>query len=121
MKKAGYDSGKCEGDCEILMVGETSPPGKDTAEVVQGPARGARLQRQLPPVDHDIMYTKFCSVPEQQPEVCPNVGWLKDFNDPQSMLDDHVQRRRRSIPENNSNWPQLDDPGGQQGDGGGRR
>ena len=55
------------------------------------------------------MYTKFCSVPENAPEVCPNVGWLKDFNDGQSMLDptfngDNV------VPENNSNWPQLDVP-----------
>ena len=33
------------------------------------------------------MYTKFCSVPANAPDVCPNVGWLKDFNDGQSMLD----------------------------------
>ena len=55
------------------------------------------------------MYTKFCSVPEQQPEVCPNVGWLKDFNDPQAMLD--LPFNGATIdPENNSNWPQLDVP-----------
>ena len=33
------------------------------------------------------MYTKFCSVPSNAPDVCPNVGWLKDFNDGQSMID----------------------------------
>ena len=38
-------------------------------------------------VTHDIMYTKFCSVPANAPDVCPNVGWLKDFNDGQAMLD----------------------------------
>ena len=38
-------------------------------------------------VTHDIMYTKFCSTPSNAPNVCPNVGWLKDFNDGQSMLD----------------------------------
>ena len=55
------------------------------------------------------MYTRFCSVPEQQPEVCPNVGWVPDFRDPQVMLD--VPFYGPTIdPENNSNWPQLDVP-----------
>jgi peptide/nickel transport system substrate-binding protein len=55
------------------------------------------------------MYTRFCSVPDQQPDVCPNVGWLPDFHDPQAMLD--VPFYGPGIdPENNSNWPQLDVP-----------
>ena len=55
------------------------------------------------------MYTKFCSVPANAPNVCPNVGWIKDFNDPQSIL--QVPFDGASInPSNNSNWPQLDDP-----------
>ena len=33
------------------------------------------------------MYTKFCQVPKSKVIVCPNVGWFKDFSDPQSMLD----------------------------------
>jgi peptide/nickel transport system substrate-binding protein len=41
--------------------------------------------------------------------VCPNVGWLKDFNDGQSMLDPTFNGQN-VVPENNSNWPQLDDP-----------
>ena len=37
MKKAGFESGKCEGsECEISMVGDNIPPGKDTAEVFKG-------------------------------------------------------------------------------------
>ena len=109
MKKAGYDSGKCEGDCEILMVGDDISPGKDTAEVFRGQLEELGFDVTFRPVDHDIMYTRFCSIPDQQPEVCPNVGWLKDFNDAQSMLE--ITFSGDSIdPENNSNWGQLDDP-----------
>ena len=37
MRKAGFESGKCEGaECEITMVGDNIPPGKDTAEVFKG-------------------------------------------------------------------------------------
>jgi peptide/nickel transport system substrate-binding protein len=110
MKKAGYSSGKCEGsDCKITMVGDDIAPGKDTAEVFRGQLEELGFDVTFRPVAHDIMYTRFCSVPDQEPEVCPNVGWLKDFNDAQSMLEitfsgDNID------PENNSNWPQLDVP-----------
>jgi peptide/nickel transport system substrate-binding protein len=60
-------------------------------------------------VSSDTMYVKFCGVPKAEVAVCPNVGWLKDFNDPQSILD--VPFNGASIvPVNNNNWPQLDDP-----------
>ena len=46
MRKAGYRERQVRGpDCEITMVGDDSPPGSDTAEVVREPARGARLRR----------------------------------------------------------------------------
>jgi peptide/nickel transport system substrate-binding protein len=110
MKEAGFESGKCEGDiCEITMVGDNIPPGKDTAEVFKGQLEDLGFKVNFQPVDHSIMYTRFCSVPEQSPQVCPNVGWLPDFRDPQPMLD--VPFYGPFIdPENNSNWPQLDDP-----------
>jgi len=54
------------------------------------------------------MYTKFCSIPSQQPDVCPNVGWIKDFADPQSFFDIPVYGPAIN-PSNNSNWPRLDD------------
>lgn len=110
MKKAGFESGKCEGAvCEIVMVGDDSPPGSDTAEVAQSQMEELGFDVNLQKVTHDIMYTKFCSVPENAPQVCPNVGWLKDFNDGQSMLDPTFNGENL-VPENNSNWPQLDVP-----------
>ena len=110
MKKAGFSSGKCEGsDCTVDMVGDNIPPGKDTAEVFKGQLEDLGFKVNFQPVDHTIMYTRFCSVPDQQPDVCPNVGWLPDFHDPQAMLD--VPFYGPGIdPENNSNWPQLDVP-----------
>jgi peptide/nickel transport system substrate-binding protein len=36
MKKAGFESGKCEGsDCSITMVADNTPPGSNTAQVVK--------------------------------------------------------------------------------------
>ncbi len=110
MKKAGYSSGKCEGaDCEITMVGDDSPPGSDTAAVVKSQLEQLGFEVNFQKVTHDIMYTKFCSTPSNAPEVCPNVGWLKDFNDGQSMLDPTFNGEN-VVPENNSNWPQLNVP-----------
>jgi peptide/nickel transport system substrate-binding protein len=109
-KKAGMSSGKCEGsDCEITMVGDDAPPGSDTAEVFKSQLEEMGFKVNFQKVTHDIMYTKFCSVPENAPDVCPNVGWLKDFNDGQSMLDPTFNGEN-VVPENNSNWPQLNVP-----------
>jgi peptide/nickel transport system substrate-binding protein len=41
--------------------------------------------------------------------ICPNVGWLKDFADPQTILDPTFNGKN-IVATNNSNWPQLDDP-----------
>jgi peptide/nickel transport system substrate-binding protein len=109
MKKAGYSSGKCEGDCDITMVGDDAPPGQDTATVFKDELEQLGFKVSFQPVEHSIMYTKFCSVPSNQPQVCPNVGWIKDFNDGQAMID--IPFNGGTInPSNNSNWPRLDDP-----------
>ena len=54
MKEAGFESGKCEGDdCEITMVGDNIPPGKDTAEVFKGQLEDLGFKVNFQPVDHD--------------------------------------------------------------------
>ena len=40
---------------------------------------------------------------------CPNVGWIRDFADPQTVLD-VAFNGNYIFPENNPNWPQLNDP-----------
>jgi peptide/nickel transport system substrate-binding protein len=110
MKKAGYESGKCEGpECEVSMVGDNIPPGKDTAEVFKGQIEKLGFKVNFQPVDHAIMYTRFCSVPEQEPQICPNVGVLPDFRDAQVLIAPQFSGDAID-PENNTNWPLLDDP-----------
>jgi peptide/nickel transport system substrate-binding protein len=109
MRKAGFESGQCEGDCDIDMVGDDAPPGADTAEVFVNQLEQLGFNVSFQKVAHDVMYTKFCNVPKNEPDVCPNVGWIKDFQDPQAMLlvpfsGDAI------VPSNNSNWPLLDVP-----------
>jgi peptide/nickel transport system substrate-binding protein len=112
MKKAGFSSGKCEGSaCDITMVGDNTPPGSDTATVMKDQLEKLGFNVNLQEVEHSAMYTRFCSVVKSEPNVCPNVGWIKDFNDPQSIL--QVPFSGSTItasPANNSNWSQLNDP-----------
>jgi peptide/nickel transport system substrate-binding protein len=111
MKKAGYSSGKCTGNCTVTMVSDNTPPGSNTAQVYKQQLTELGFNIQLHPVEHATMYTKFCSVVANEPNVCPNVGWAKDFNDGQAIID--VPFNGKTIagsPTNNSNWPQLNDP-----------
>jgi peptide/nickel transport system substrate-binding protein len=112
MKKAGFSSGKCTGaKCTVTVVSDSTPPGSDVAQVLKAQLTTLGFNVQLHPVAHDVMYTKFCSVVANEPNVCPNVGWVKDFNDGQAMID--VPFNGATIagsPTNNSNWPQLNDP-----------
>jgi peptide/nickel transport system substrate-binding protein len=111
MKKAGYTSGKCSGNCTITMVGDNSPPGSDESQVAKAQLTQLGFNVQLHEVEHPVVYTKYCSVVANEPNVCPTVGWAKDFNDGQAMID--VPFNGGTItgsPTNNSNWPQLNDP-----------
>jgi peptide/nickel transport system substrate-binding protein len=60
-------------------------------------------------VTHATMFTRFCNVPKQEPNICPNVGWIADFHEPQALLD-ATFNGKNIVPVNNSNWPQLNDP-----------
>jgi len=85
--ETGFTSGKCEGSvCDVTMVGDDAPPGNDTATVFQHQLEQLGFTVNYQPAANDIMITKFCAVPANQPQVCPNAGWIKDFNDPQSIL-----------------------------------
>jgi peptide/nickel transport system substrate-binding protein len=108
MKKAGFASGKYSGPA-ITMVADNSTNQKAAAERVLAALQSVGFKVNFRPVTRDTMYSKFCSVPKNMPEVCPSVGWLKDFADPQSMLDPTFNGKN-IVPTNNSNWPQLNDP-----------
>jgi peptide/nickel transport system substrate-binding protein len=107
-KKAGYASGKYEGNEELLMVGTSGGVAEQAAEVARQNFQNMGFKVRLRLVTQDSMYTKFCNVPSQKVAICPNVGWLKDFSDGQTLLDPTFNGEN-ILPQGNSNWSQLDD------------
>jgi peptide/nickel transport system substrate-binding protein len=102
-------NGKWTGSEKILTVATNADPGKKTAEVFQGQMEAMGFKLNFRVVPQDSLYTKFCSEPDAKVAVCPNVGWFKDFVDPQSMLD-ATFNGKNILQHGNVNWPQLNDP-----------
>ncbi|MGI8595055.1 MAG: ABC transporter substrate-binding protein [Solirubrobacteraceae bacterium] len=109
MKKAGYESGRYAGSETLTMVGDDSGIGAKTAEVFQSQLQKLGFKVDFRQVPHETMYSEFCNVPKARVAVCPNVGWLPDFADGQAWFDPTFNGEA-IVPENNSNWPQLDVP-----------
>jgi peptide/nickel transport system substrate-binding protein len=108
MKAAGFPSGKYKGP-EILMVGDDQPPASKTGEAFLEVLKKLGFKVRYRQVPHDIMYSKFCQVPKAKVNVCPNVGWGKDFFDAESMLFPTFYGKN-IVPSGNVNYPQLNDP-----------
>ena len=105
MTDAGYSNGMYSGP-KVTMVADNSPPGSDTAKVVAADLAKIGFRVQTISVTHPTMYTKYCNVPKNEPDICPNVGWLPDFHEPQAILD-ATFNGKNILPSNNSNWPLL--------------
>jgi peptide/nickel transport system substrate-binding protein len=101
-------NGKYAGTQKLLTIATNADPGKKTAEVAQGQLQKLGFQLNFRIVPQDTLYTKFCGVPKADVAICPNVGWFKDFADPQSMLD-ATFNGKNILAQGNVNWPQLDD------------
>src|SRR3954454_10504189 len=108
LKKAGYPSGRYTGRQKLLMVAANADPGKASAEVAAQQFRKLGFQIEFRTAPQDTLYTRFCGVPKQRIAICPNVGFAKDFLDPQSILDPTFNGEN-IVPAGNVNWPQLDD------------
>lgn len=109
MKAAGYPSGRHTGGQAVQIVGLAGAPDSDDAQIFQQALQDLGFKTSLKLVDSSVMYGKFCGVPKARVQACPNVGWIRDFADPQTVLD--VAFNGNDIfPENNPNWPQLNDP-----------
>jgi peptide/nickel transport system substrate-binding protein len=109
-KKAGYASGKYEGKEKILMVGDNTGVAAKTAQVAAEQLKNMGFNITLRLVQHATMYTRYCNTPSAKVAICPNVGWLKDFADPQTYLDPTFNGEN-ILQTGNSNWPQLNDKG----------
>ena len=108
LRQAGYANGMYSGP-QLTMVADNTPPGSNTAQVVAAAMAKIGFNVKTISVTHSTMYTRFCNVPKSEPNVCPNVGWLPDFHDPQTILDVTFNGKRIATV-NNSNWPLLNDP-----------
>ncbi len=108
-KKAGFASGKYDGDEELLLVADSAEPDKSIAQITEQQLNELGFKTKLRLVTRDTMFTKFCNVPKSEVHVCPSVGWLQDFADPQTMLDPTFNGKN-ILETGNSNWPELDVP-----------
>jgi peptide/nickel transport system substrate-binding protein len=110
MKLAGYPSGKYTGSETLQIVGDSSAPANNVAEAVNQTLRTLGFKTRLNLVEHTVMYSKYCGVVSEKIDVCPNVGWVPDFGDPQAVLD--VPFNGNLIVQNgtNSNWGLVNHP-----------
>jgi peptide/nickel transport system substrate-binding protein len=108
LKKAGFKNGKYSGP-KILMVVDNSANQKSAAQVALNSFEKLGFDVNFRPVPRDTMYSKFCAVPKNEPEVCPSVGWLKDFADAQTMLDP-IFNGKNIVASGNVNYIQQNDP-----------
>jgi peptide/nickel transport system substrate-binding protein len=108
-RRAGFASGRYEGDETFLMVAENEGVGADAALVAAEQFRKLGFHVRLRQLSIDAMYGKYCGLPSAHAAICPNVGWLKDFADPQTFLDPTFNGDRIR-PSGNPNFSQLDDP-----------
>ena len=107
-RRAGFASGRYEGDQTLLMVGENEGVGADVAQVAQEQFRKLGFHVRLRRFSQITVFTKFCGVTSAHVAICPSVGWVKDFADPQTFLDPTFNGDR-ILESGNSNWSQLDD------------
>jgi peptide/nickel transport system substrate-binding protein len=108
-RRAGFASGRYDGDETFLMVGENEGVGADAAEVAQQQFERLGFHVRLRRLSPEAVFSKFCNVPSAHAAICPTVAWLKDFGDPQTFLDPTFNGEN-ILASGNANWSQLDDP-----------
>ncbi len=109
MRRAGYADGRYDGDETIQVVGLQGAPDDANAQIVDQTLQDLGFDTNLRIVDASVYYSRFCALPRARVHVCPNVGWIRDFADPQTVL--NLPFNGAFIfPENSPNISQLDDP-----------
>jgi peptide/nickel transport system substrate-binding protein len=106
MRRAGYPSGRYDGDARPVMVTDTSSQGRRFAEILRQAVESLGIEVDEVQVSRDTMYSTYCNVPAKRVGICPNVGWLGQFGDGQTVLAPTFNGEAIR-PVNNSNWPLL--------------
>jgi peptide/nickel transport system substrate-binding protein len=109
IKLAGYPSGKYTGGKTITIVGAKGNPAEQDAEIVNQTLKSLGFTTKLALVETATMYAKYCSVPKEEIDVCPSVGWIADFADPQAVLNSTFNGKF-IVPTGNVNWGQTNVP-----------
>lgn len=109
MRAAGYADGRYTGDETIQVVGLAGAPDDANAQIVDQTLQDLGFETNLKIVDPAVYYSRFCALPRARVHVCPNVGWIRDFADPQTVLNLPFNGAY-IFPENSPNISQLDDP-----------
>jgi peptide/nickel transport system substrate-binding protein len=110
MKLAGYPSGKYTGSATVQIVGSNGAPAPEDAEIVNSTLKSLGFKTRLTLVDQATMYSKYCGAVKEEIDVCPNVGWLADFSDPQAVLSVPFDGKYIVTNGTNSNWGQVNIP-----------
>jgi peptide/nickel transport system substrate-binding protein len=109
MRLAGYPSGRYTGDATIQLVGSTDGNAPAIAQIFESALASLGFHVHATLVDQSVMYAKYCGVPKQNIDVCPSMGWMRDFADPLTVV--YAPFYGPAIqPTNNSNMSQTNDP-----------
>lgn len=110
MKKAGFPSGKYTGDKTFLVVTGTSALERATGEIVQHELDQLGFKVRLRSVPTDSLFTDWCGAPGRKVLICGSgLSWLKDYPDPQPMLQPVFDGDKIVRPTGNNNYSQLND------------
>ena len=109
MKAAGYPSGKYTGTTPVQVVSGNGGNAPAISQIIVQALTALGFKTHLSLVQQAVMYSKYCGVPKAEIDVCPSSGWVRDFDDPLTVL--YVPFNGAAIvPTNNANWSQLNDP-----------
>ncbi|HEX4437727.1 MAG TPA: ABC transporter substrate-binding protein [Solirubrobacteraceae bacterium] len=86
LRLAGYP-GRYTGSQVVSIVGAKGEPAERDAEIVNETVESLGFKTDFKVVQTATMYARYCNVPKNQPDICPSVGWIADFGDPQTVLD----------------------------------
>ena len=109
IKLAGYPSGKYTGGETITVVGASGNPAEQDAEIVEQTLKNLGFTVKFSLVETSTMYAKYCNVPKEEITICPSVGWIADFPDPQTVLN-ITFNGTTIVSTGNVNWGQTNVP-----------
>lgn len=85
MRAAGYESGKYDGNARLVAIGPREHEIRETGAIVSQAFRRVGISLRVRLVGPGVALDR-CSVPRTTPAVCLNSGWVKDFDDAQTIL-----------------------------------